>query len=77
MHNLRLKRVGSTASTTFGAYELDQEDPRVTGQKPATKRRASLSDMLYSAGSNLGRDGSGGRRKRRASIQRHVAGQSD
>lgn len=74
MHNLGLKKVGSTASTTFGAFELDQEDPRVTGQKPA-HRRASFSDMLYRR-SSFGGEGGGGRR-RRASIQRHVAGEFD
>lgn len=71
MQTLGLKKIGSTASTTYGGDELDEEDPRVTGQKPA-RRRSSFSDMLFK-GSQMGEDGMAGRRKRRASIQKHVA----
>jgi hypothetical protein len=76
MKSLGLHKVGSTASTTFGAGELDNEDPRVTGVKPQKQdgRRASFSDMLFKR--DVEDDGVfTGKRKRRASIQRHVAGE--
>lgn len=78
MKSLGLHKVGSTASTTFGAGELDNEDPRITGVKPQKmqhNRRASFSDMLFKRDAEDAGDGVfTGKRKRRASIQRHVAG---
>lgn len=77
MHNLNLKRTTSAASTTFEGGELDADDPRVTGQKPA-RRRASFSDMLFRSESMDGEDLGpiSGKRRRPASIQKHVAGKS-
>ena len=78
MQSLNLKRVASVASTTFGGGELDEDDPRVTGQKPASKRRASFSDMLFRSESMTEDLGPfSGKRRRRASIQKHVAGESN
>jgi len=76
LKSLGLHKTGSIASTTFGAGELDSEDPRVTGVKPQPfNRRASFSDMLFKR--DVEDDGVfTGKRKRRASIQRHVAGES-
>lgn len=73
MKSLGLKKVNSTASTVFGADELDPDDPRVTGQKKK-KRRNSWSDIPFGKGED---SGLGGKRNRRASIQYHVAGESD
>lgn len=79
MKSLGLHKVGSTASTTFGPGELDNEDPRITGVKPGKmqiNRRASFSDMLFKRDTEDADEGVfTGKRKRRASIQRHVAGE--
>ena len=72
MKSLGLKRAQSGASTIFGTEELDRDDPRVTGQKKTARRRNSWSDLPFSRTSNSG--AAGGERKRRASIQFHVAG---
>lgn len=77
MKSLGLHKVNSIASTTFGGGELDNDDPRITGVKPQKEnnRRASFSDMLFKR--DIEDDGVfTGKRKRRASIQRHVAGES-
>jgi hypothetical protein len=78
MKSLGLHKVGSTAGTTFGAGELDSEDPRITGVKPQkmqNNRRASFSDMLFKRDvDDAGEGVFTGKRRRRASIQRHVAG---
>lgn len=74
MKTLGLKRDPSIATTVFGADELDREDPRVTGQKKKIKRRNSFSDLPWTR--NASQDGGENpRRKRRASIQYHVAGE--
>jgi hypothetical protein len=67
MQSLGLKKTTSTASTVFGADELDPDDPRVTGQKKKN-RRGSFGDLPFT------RSASKGGRPRRASIQYHVAG---
>jgi len=74
MKTLGLKRSTSTASTIFGADELDPDDPRVTGQKKKKGRRNSWTDLPFTrTGSS---DGTGDpKKKRRASIQFHVAGE--
>jgi hypothetical protein len=76
LKSLGLHPTGSIASTTFGAGELDSEDPRITGVQPRPfNRRASFSDMLFKRDAED--DGVfAGKRKRRASIQLHVAGES-
>ncbi|WWC88855.1 uncharacterized protein L201_003770 [Kwoniella dendrophila CBS 6074] len=75
MKSLGLRRLDSKASTTFGGQdELDEDDPRVTGQKKKKNRRNSLSDLPFMR-TDTG-DSSlypAGKRKRRASIQLHVA----
>ncbi|OCF62312.1 hypothetical protein L486_01980 [Kwoniella mangroviensis CBS 10435] len=73
MKSLGLRRLDSTASTTVGADEFDENDPRVTGQKKKHKRRNSLSDLPFMRTSTGDSMLPGGRRKRRASIQLHVA----
>jgi hypothetical protein len=75
LKSLGLHKTGSIASTTFGTGELDSEDPRITGVKPQPfNRRASFSDMLFKRDiEDVGVFT--GKRKRRASIQRHVAGE--
>lgn len=71
MQSLGLKRNESTATTAFGADELDPDDPRVTGQKKKA-RRYSFSELPFMR--SLSADGSAsGKKKRRASIQYHVA----
>ncbi|KAK4686118.1 hypothetical protein P7C73_g4009, partial [Tremellales sp. Uapishka_1] len=63
MKSLGMKRRSSAASTVYGG-ELDDYDPRVTGQKKRVGRgrRGSMGDF----------EGDG-KKKRRASIQYHVA----
>lgn len=75
MKTLGLKRAGSAASTVFGADELDPDDPRITGQKKKSKRRNSFSDLPFTR--SVSNDGENPKRKRRASIQFHVAGEYD
>ena len=71
MKSLGLRRVDSAVSTAFGADELDPDDPRVTGQKK-TRRRSSFSELPFMR--SLSTDGDvTGKKKRRASIQLHVA----
>jgi hypothetical protein len=71
MQSLGLKRASSTASTVWGADELDPDDPRVTGQKKKNHRRGSFGDLPFTRTASM----DGGRGKgRRASIQYHVAG---
>ncbi|WWC70587.1 uncharacterized protein I206_104538 [Kwoniella pini CBS 10737] len=74
MKSLGLKRLSSSTSTIVMNEEFDQDDPRVTGQKKKKNhRRNSLSDLPFmrtdTGDSNL----TSGKRKRRASIQLHVA----
>ncbi|WVR06201.1 hypothetical protein IAU60_003231 [Kwoniella sp. DSM 27419] len=71
MKSLGLRRIDSRASTAFGAEELDPDDPRVTGQKKKKNRRNSLSDLPFMR-TDSG-DFGGPKKKRRASIQLHVA----
>lgn len=75
MKSLGLKRVGSSVSTAWGDDELDQYDPRITGQKKKKGRSNSLSNLPF-----MRRNSSDGastiRNKRRSSIQYHVAGAS-
>ncbi|WVW84468.1 hypothetical protein I302_106502 [Kwoniella bestiolae CBS 10118] len=73
MKSLGLRRLDSRASTTCGADEFDENDPRVTGQKKKHKRRNSLSDLPFMRTGTGDSTLPGGRRKRRASIQLHVA----
>ncbi|OCF43967.1 hypothetical protein I317_02237 [Kwoniella heveanensis CBS 569] len=72
MKSLGLRRLDSRASTTCGADELDADDPRVTGQKKKKNRRNSLSDLPFMR-TDTGDSGMTYKRKRRASIQLHVA----
>ncbi|WWD18316.1 hypothetical protein CI109_102766 [Kwoniella shandongensis] len=73
MKSLGLRRLDSTASTAYGADELDMDDPRITGQKKKRGRRNSLSDLPFMRTGTSDSSGPYGRRKRRASIQLHVA----
>ena len=74
MQSLGLRRAGSAVSTVFGADELDPDDPRVTGQKKKA-RRSSFSELPFMR--SMSTDAAmPGRKKRRASIQYHVAGTS-
>ncbi|KAK8858427.1 hypothetical protein IAR55_002654 [Kwoniella newhampshirensis] len=73
MKSLGLRRLDSTASTIYGGDELDMDDPRITGQKKKRGRRNSLSDLPFMRTETGDSMGPYGRRKRRASIQLHVA----
>ncbi|WVQ96776.1 hypothetical protein IAU59_003883 [Kwoniella sp. CBS 9459] len=72
MKSLGLRRLDSRTSTTCGAEELDPDDPRVTGQKKKKNRRNSLSDLPFMR-TDTSESGMTYKRKRRASIQLHVA----
>jgi len=73
MRSLNLKRGESTATTAFGAEELDDEDPRVSGQKKNKNRRNRFGDFV----SSMSTDGdTGGKKTRRASITYYVASAS-
>ena len=71
MKSLGLRRADSGVSTTFGADELDTDDPRVTGQKKKA-RRSSFGDLPFMRTMSMD-GGVAGPKKRRASIQFHVA----
>ncbi|WRT67610.1 uncharacterized protein IL334_004582 [Kwoniella shivajii] len=73
MKSLGLRRLGSSASTVYGQDELDPDDPRVTGQKKKKHRRNSLSDLPFMRTNTDDSLYPGGKKKRRASIQLHVA----
>jgi len=67
--SLNLKRGESTATTAFGAEELDDDDPRVSGQKKNKNRRNRFGDFV----SSMSTDGdTGGKKTRRASITYYV-----
>ena len=73
MRSLGIRRTESAVSTAFGADELDPDDPRVTGQKKKA-RRSSFSDLPFTR--SVSTDGISRKKRRRASIQYHVAGET-